>query len=57
MPEESNRPLEGRERHVETDLEALRVTVASMEREIGILRADLERLRIETERAAGSRLP
>jgi hypothetical protein len=35
----------------------LRDRVASLERELALVRADLERFRAEAERAAGSRLP
>lgn len=57
MPENPNTSLENRVRNAEAAIEALRTTVADLEREIGLVRADLERLRIESERAVGTRLP
>jgi hypothetical protein len=44
-------------RQVESAIDALRATVAGLEREIGLVRADLERLRVEAQRAAGTKLP
>jgi hypothetical protein len=41
----------------EAAIEALRGTTSALEREIAVLRADFERLRRETEKAAGSKLP
>jgi hypothetical protein len=35
----------------------LRATTSGLEREIALMRADLERLRLESEKAAGSKLP
>ncbi len=39
------------------ELEALRAAVSNLEREVAMIRADLERLRQESERAGGSKLP
>lgn len=44
-------------RQAESAIEALRAAMAGLEREIGMVRADLERLRVEAERAAGTKLP
>jgi hypothetical protein len=50
--EQQDSPASALERTVET----LRGTVASLEREVGVLRADLERYRVEMEKAAGARI-
>jgi hypothetical protein len=44
-------------RDTESAVEALRATVTGLEREVAMARADLERLRQESERATGSRMP
>lgn len=44
-------------RQAESAIDALRTAVANLEREISLIRADLERLRVEAERAAGTKLP
>jgi hypothetical protein len=49
--------VERRVAHVEAELDALRATTSSLAREVALLRADLERLRQECEKAAGSKLP
>ena len=41
----------------EAAIDALRATTSALEREIAVLRVDLERLRRESEKAAGSKLP
>ena len=48
---------EQRLRNAEAAIDTLRVTTSSLEREIAVMRADLERLRQESEKAAGSKLP
>lgn len=53
----TNPDLEKRLREAEAAIEALRAAVALNEREIATVRADLERLRAETERATGVKLP
>lgn len=57
MPETPERTAEHRVGKVEVAVEALRAAVSAMEREIGVIRADLERLRLESERAVGTRMP
>ena len=57
MPGNPDAALENRLRNAEAAVEALRATVANNEREIALMRADLERLRVESERAAGVKLP
>jgi hypothetical protein len=49
--------IERRVRDTESAVEALRATVTGLEREVAMARADLERLRQESERATGSRMP
>jgi hypothetical protein len=49
--------LESRLRNAEAAIEALRAAVANNERDNAVMRADLERLRVESERAAGVKLP
>ena len=49
--------LEGRLRETEAALDELRETTSTLEREIAVMRADLERLRVESEKAAGTKLP
>ena len=49
--------LTERLRDAEAELGELRSTTENLEREVAVMRADLERLRFESERAAGSRLP
>lgn len=44
-------------RQAESAIDALRTAVSGLEREIGLVRADLERLRVEAQRAAGTKLP
>jgi hypothetical protein len=48
---------EQRLRNAEAAIDALRTTTRDLEREVAVMRADLERLRQEHEKAAGSRLP
>jgi hypothetical protein len=48
---------EQRLRDAEAAIDALRATMSGLEREIALLRGDLERLRQESEKAAGSKLP
>jgi hypothetical protein len=48
---------EQRLRNAEAAINALRATTNGLEREIALMRADLERLRLESEKAAGSKLP
>ena len=50
-------PLERRLKEAEAAIGFLRDTIDRLERELGLVRADHERLRIEAERAAGSKLP
>jgi len=49
--------IEQRLRHAEAAIDTLRDTTRGLEREIALMRADLERLRLESEKAAGSKLP
>jgi multidrug resistance efflux pump len=49
--------MEQRLRNAEADIDTLRATTSGLEREIALMRADLERLRRESEKAAGSKLP
>jgi len=49
--------LTERLRDAEAELDELRSTTENLEREVAVMRADLVRLRFESERAAGSRLP
>jgi hypothetical protein len=57
-PAEKAEPgTEQRLRNAEAAIEMLRATAADLEREIAVMRADLERFRRESEKAAGSRLP
>jgi hypothetical protein len=48
---------EGRLRNAEAAIDELRTTVSGLQREVALTRADLERLRQETEKASGSKLP
>lgn len=48
---------EQRLRNAEADIDTLRATTSGLEREVALMRADLERLRQESEKAAGSKLP
>src|SRR5215216_5720237 len=48
---------EQRLRNAEAAIDTLRATTSNLEREVALMRADFERLRQESERAAGSRLP
>jgi hypothetical protein len=48
---------EVRLRNAEAAIDALRATMSGLEREIALLRADLERLRQESQKAAGTKLP
>jgi predicted RNase H-like nuclease (RuvC/YqgF family) len=48
---------EQRLRNAEAAIETLRDTTSELEREIALMRADLERLRQESEKASGSKLP
>jgi len=56
MTAPSNEAVQERLRNAEAAIETLRVTISGIEREVGIIRADLERLRVEAERAAGAKL-
>jgi multidrug resistance efflux pump len=58
-PNQHNRlsGMEQRLRNAEADIDTLRATTSGLEREIALMRADLERLRLESEKAAGSKLP
>ena len=51
------RQLTERLRDAEAELDELRSATEYLEREVAVMRADLERLRLESERASGSRLP
>ena len=53
----TQRGLTERLRDAEAELDELRTATETLEREVAVMRADLERLRLESERAAGSRLP
>jgi hypothetical protein len=53
----SNDDLGQRMHNVEAAVEALRSVTGNLERELALIGADLERLRPESERAVGSRLP
>ena len=48
---------EQRLRNAEAAIDTLRATTSGLEREIALMRADLERLRQESEKASGSKLP
>jgi hypothetical protein len=48
---------EQRLRNAEAAIETLRATTSDLEREIALMRADLERLRQGSEKAPGSKLP
>jgi len=48
---------EQRLRKAEAEIDSLRGTTSNLEREVAVMRADLERLRLESEKAAGSKLP
>jgi hypothetical protein len=48
---------EQRLRNAEAAIDTLRATTSVLEREIALMRADLERLRQESEKASGSKLP
>jgi hypothetical protein len=48
---------EQRLRNAEAAIDTLRATTSGLEREVALMRADLERLRQESEKAAGSKLP
>jgi len=48
---------EPRLRNAEAAIDTLRATTSNLEREVALMRADLERLRQESEKAAGSKLP
>ena len=56
-PSGSESDLEHRVRDAEAAVDTLRATTSSLEREVSEIRADLERLRQESERAAGSKMP
>jgi len=43
-------------RNAEAAIDTLRATTSNLEREVALMRADLERLRQESEKAAGSKL-
>ena len=49
--------MQQRLRNAEADIDTLRATISGLEREIALMRADLERLRQESGKAAGSKLP
>ena len=49
--------MEQRLRNAEADIDTLRATTSGLERDIALMRTDLERLRLESEKAAGSKLP
>jgi hypothetical protein len=55
--ETADSETEQRLRRAEASIHRLRATARSLQREIALMRADLERLRQESEKAAGSRLP
>jgi len=55
--ESTDSGTEQRLRNAEAAIETLRTTTRSLEREVAVMRADLERLRQESEKAAGSKLP
>jgi hypothetical protein len=63
QPSESSRAeiadsgTEQRLRNAEAAIDTLRAATSGLEREIALMRADLERLRQESEKAAGSKLP
>ncbi|MGH8636075.1 MAG: hypothetical protein ACREUZ_02965 [Burkholderiales bacterium] len=53
----SDADVEHRVRDSEAAVERLRATVTGLQREVAMVRADLERLRQESEKAAGSKMP
>jgi hypothetical protein len=48
---------EQRLRSAEAAIDTLRARTSGLEREVALMRADLERLRQESEKAAGAKLP
>lgn len=55
--ESADSGAEQRLRNAEAAIETLRATTSGLEREVALTRADLERLRQESEKAAGAKLP
>ena len=55
--ESADSGTEQRLRNAEAAVDLLRTTTSGLEREVAVLRADLERLRRESEKAAGAKLP
>jgi predicted RNase H-like nuclease (RuvC/YqgF family) len=55
--ETADSETEQRLRDAEAAIDTLRATTSGLEQEIALMRADLERLRQESEKAAGSKLP
>lgn len=53
----ANVPLDERVRTTEQTIDELRGMLHKMERELVVLRADFERLRVETQQATGAKLP
>jgi hypothetical protein len=48
---------EQRLRNAEAAIDTLRATTSGLEREVALMRADLERFRQESKKAAGAKLP
>lgn len=57
MEQHTHTQLEERVRKSEQTVEELRATIDKIEREVVLLRADFERLRVETQQAVGAKLP
>lgn len=55
--ESADSGTEQRLRNAEAAIDTLRATTSGLEREVALMRADLERLRQESEKAAGAKLP
>jgi len=56
LTDDDDSETEQRLRNAEAAIDMLRDTTSGLEREIALMRADLERLRQESEKASGSKL-
>ena len=57
LTDDDDSETEQRLRNAEAAIDMLRDTTSGLEREIALMRADLERLRQESAKASGSKLP
>lgn len=57
MDKHTDTPIEARVQSAERALSDLRAALDKVEREVVLLRADFERLRLETQQAVGAKLP